>query len=160
MGYQTQEKMLASLDRVMRLLKRCPTSRSRHGRGVYRLLTIINEANNTSTRDLAELLDVRPSSLNEQLVLLEQEELIRRERDLNDQRVFLVELLPKGKQHLATIIQEQQKFNEELGKILTKEESETLVFLTEKLAKGLEPLTTTTDDNKRRHHHHSKKDYR
>lgn len=158
MVYQTQEKMLASLDRVMRLLKRCPTSGSRHGRGVYRLLTIINEANNTSTRDLAELLDVRPSSLNERLVLLEQEELIRRERDPNDQRVFLVKLLPKGKQHLDTIIQEQRKFNEELGKILTKEESETFVFLTEKLAKGLEPLTTT-DDKKRRHHHHSKKDY-
>ena len=158
MVYQTQEKMLASLDRVMRLLKRCPTSRSRHGRGVYRLLTIINETNNTSTRDLAELLDVRPSSLNERLVLLEQEELIRRERDPNDQRVFLVELLPKGKQHLDTIIQEQRKFNEELGKILTKEESETFVFLTEKLAKGLEPLTTT-EEKKRRHHHHSKKDY-
>ncbi len=158
MVYQTQEKMLASLDRVMRLLKRCPTSRSRHGRGVYRLLTIINETNNTSTRDLAELLDVRPSSLNERLVLLEQEELIRRERDPNDQRVFLVELLPKGKQHLDTIIQEQRKFNEELGKILTKEESETFVFLTEKLAKGLEPLTIT-EEKKRRHHHHSKKDY-
>jgi DNA-binding MarR family transcriptional regulator len=107
---------------------------------------------------LAELLDVRPSSLNERLVLLEQEELIRRERDPNDQRVFLVELLPKGKQHLDTIIQEQRKFNEELGKILTKEESETFVFLTEKLAKGLEPLTTT-EEKKRRHHHHSKKDY-
>lgn len=158
MVYQTQEKMLASLDRVMRLLKRCPTSRSRHGRGVYRLLTIINETNNTSTRDLAELLDVRPSSLNERLVLLEQEELIRRERDPNDQRVFLAELLPKGKQHLDTIIQEQRKFNEELGKILTKEESETFVFLTEKLAKGLEPLTIT-EEKKRRHHHHSKKDY-
>ena len=159
MVYQTQEKMLASLDRVMRLLKRCPTSRSRHGRGVYRLLTIINENKNTSTRDLAELLDVRPSSLNERLVLLEQEELIRRERDLSDQRVFLVELLPKGKQHLNTIIQEQRKFNEELGKILTIEESETLILLIDKLALGLEPLTATTDDHKRRHHHHSEKDY-
>lgn len=158
MEYQTQEKVLASFDRVMRLLKRCPTSRSRHGRGVYRLLTIINENKKTSTRDLAELLDVRPSSLNERLVILEQEELIKRDRDLSDQRVFLVELLPKGKQHLDKIIQEQLKFNEELGKILTIEESETLVLLTEKLAKGLEPLTTT-DETKRRHHHHSKKDY-
>ena len=153
-----QEDMLESLDRVMRLLKRCPTNRSHHGRGVYRLLKLIDKSNNISTKDLAQELDVRPSSLNERLVKLEQDEFVRRDRDPDDQRVFIIELLPKGKQHLAAIIQEHLSFNEKLAKILTKEENDTLISLTEKLAIGLEPLAIIKDDE-RKHHHH-KKDYR
>lgn len=137
---QTNEAMLASLDRVMRLLRRRPAKRTNLGRGVYRLLVMIRDREEITTRELAELLEIRPSSLNERLSRLESEQLIMRERDPRDQRVFLVRLLPAGEAHLEEIRQERSAFNEAVGKILTEEEAKVLMGLTDKLAEGIEAL--------------------
>ena len=53
----TNENMLASLDRVMRLLRRGHSTNSHGGRSVYRMLAIIQRQEGISTRELAELLD-------------------------------------------------------------------------------------------------------
>ncbi len=134
----TNEAMLASLDRVMRLLRRRPAGRQHLGRGTYRLLLMIQKNNLISTRELAHLLGIRPSSLNERLTSLEEKEIIARRRDPKDLRVFLVELLPAGEIYLEKVRTERNQFNEAVGTILTKAEAEQLMQLAEKLADGIE----------------------
>lgn len=135
-----EEMMLAKLDLVMRLLRRRPAGKQRLGRGVYRLLTRIRESEEISTRALADRLGMRPSSLNEKLARLEKEEILMRERDPKDQRVFLVRLLPKGATLYDEIRAERQTMNDAIGGILTEDEVEQMAALADKLAKGLEEI--------------------
>lgn len=139
----TNEIMLASLDRIMRLLRRQPARRTNLGRGVYRLLTMIRNREDLSTRELATLLEIRPASLNEKLVRLENEQIISRERDPRDQRVYLVRLLPAGEAHLEHVQAERKKFNESVGHILNDEEAKDLIRLANKLADGIEAIIDT-----------------
>ncbi len=139
-----EETMLAKLDLVMRLLRRRPAGKQRLGRGVYRLLTRIREHEEISTRELADSLGMRPSSLNEKLASLEKEEILVRERDPKDQRVFLVKLQPKGVALYEEIRTERQKMNDGISTILSEEEVEAMTSLAEKLAAGLEQLAEET----------------
>ncbi len=133
-----QEPILPALDRVMRLLRRRPAAGQHAGRGVFRLLSLIQETPGMSTRELAERLDVRPSSLNEKLARLEEEDILRRVRDAGDQRIFLLELLPKGEAHLNEIRAERKRMNDAIGSILTEAEGKALTGLLQKLGDGLE----------------------
>jgi len=137
----TNEAMLASLDRVMRLLRRRPARRTNLGRGVYRLLSMIRDREGISTRELATLLEIRPSSLNEKLIRLETEQIISRERDPRDQRVFLVRLLPRGEAHLERIHAERKQFYKSVSQILTEDEVRDMIGLANKLADGIEALS-------------------
>ncbi len=144
--------MLAQLDRVMRLLRRRPAGRPAVSRGAFRLLGIVQAMGTISTRELAIELDVRPSSLNEALTQLEQEQMLLRTRDPQDQRVFLVRLQPKGEERLKVMRAERDRLNGEITKILTGEETAALTLLTEKLADGLERLTTPPEYEGRHRH--------
>lgn len=139
-----EEMMLAKLDLVMRLLRRRPAGKRHQGRGVYRLLTRIRECDEISTRELADRLGMRPSSLNEKLARLEKEGILSRERDPKDQRVFLVKLQPKGITLYEKIQTERKKMDGRIRGILTEEEVEQMTSLAEKLAQGLEKLTEDT----------------
>jgi len=66
-----------------------------HGQG--RILALLKMQDNLSTRDLSYLLDIRVSSLNEQLAKLEKNGFIIREASEADKRVMLVKLTEKGK---------------------------------------------------------------
>lgn len=145
-----EEKMLAKLDLVMRLLRRRPVGKQRLGRGVYRLLTRIQEHEAISTRELADSLGMRSSSMNEKLASLEKEEILVRERDQKDQRVFIVKLQPKGVVLYDEIRAERQKMNDAIGTILSEEEVETLTSLAEKLADGLEKQALEAPAEERR----------
>ena len=138
------ETMLSALDRVMRLMRRIPTKQKNNiGRGVYRLLTRIQNNPGISTRELANRMEIRPSSLNERLSKLEEAELITRTRDENDQRVFIVNLLPKGEEHLDLINEEREIFNQSISQILSTEEANQLTELVNKLSNGIEALNNT-----------------
>lgn len=138
-----REEMLAALDRVMRLLRRNPSGERgeghRHGgRGAHRVLHMLQTGGEVSTRVLAERLDIRPSSLNERLVRLEQEGLIVRRRDPQDQRTFLVALLPEGEAHLQEMKAHRAAREARLEGILDADEMAQLTALVQKLADGLE----------------------
>ena len=107
---------------------------------MYRILSIVQENGEISTRDLSELLDLRSSSLNEKLARLEQEEMLLRVRDTRDQRSFVVKLQPKGEEHLKAIRTERKQLNKSIGTILAEEESRELTQLLRKLADGIEQL--------------------
>lgn len=136
-----EEAMLNSIDRVMRLLRRRPQDKQHLGRGVYRLLRRINENDGITTRELAESLGMRTSSLNERLSRLEQENIISRERDSKDQRIFIVKLNEGGVALLNELNEERRQMNSFIGKILTDEEIETMTKLAIKLGDGLTLVT-------------------
>lgn len=138
-----EEIMLASLDRVMRTLRRRPAGKQKLGRGGYRLLKIISEQPNSPTRVIADRLGMRTSSLNERLVRMEAEGVITRERDEKDQRVFLVNILPAGEAILEALRGERQKMGRVIEGILTEAEIDTLTELADKLSSGLKELGET-----------------
>ena len=147
-----QEALLFEFDRVMRLLRRRPAGMPNYGRGTYRLLDRIQGNSGLSTRALAELMDVRPSSLNEALAGLEREGLLLRRRNPEDQRVFIVRLLPKGEEQLEKMRAAKGLVGAEIGKLLTEDEALALTRLAGKLADGLEALTPSSEqDTPRRH---------
>ena len=65
MDKKNQENMLGNMDRVMRQLRRRPEGRRYGGRWTYRILRLLSETPGLSTRQLAEIMDIRPASLNE-----------------------------------------------------------------------------------------------
>lgn len=137
--------MLAALDRVMRTLKRRPAGKQRLGRGGYRLLKLISEQPNSPTRVLAERLGMRTSSLNERLVRMEAEGVIRRERDAKDQRVFLVNISPAGEAVLETLRLEREAMSQVIEEILTEEEIDKMTELADKLSRGLKEVADKAD---------------
>ena len=148
----TNENMLASLDRVMRLLRRGHSTNSHGGRSVYRMLAIIQRQEGISTRELAELLDMRPSSLNEKLIDLEHDELIRRTRNEHDQRIFMIQLQAKGLEQLEAIKQERFAFNTKVAGILSEAEAMELSKLATKLSDGLEEMMQVEPKGQRHGH--------
>lgn len=134
------DNMLSNLYRVMRQLRRRPQGTKHADRGTYWLLRTIAKFPDISTRELAEKMDIRQASLNERLVRLESEGLIRRDRDSKDQRVFVVNLEQIGRDHLLVSQEIRSKMNESISKILTAEEIRDLTSLAEKLAIGLEEI--------------------
>ena len=136
-----EEQILAQLDRVMRLLKRRPAGKKHLGRGVFRILQTVKDHTGISTRALADRMELRPSSLNERLLRLEQDGYLTRERDPNDQRVFLVRLNPKGEDLLLEIMNERAERHASIAGILTDEEMMMMNQLMDKLATGLDALS-------------------
>ena len=134
------ESMLANMDRVMRQLRRRPTSSHHGGRGSYRLLKTIYEKPGVSTKELSELMDIRRASLNEKLVRFESKGIIKRERDEKDQRIQVVYLENSGLSYLDKVKEIRAKKNESISSVLTKEEIHELARLSDKLASGLEAL--------------------
>lgn len=137
---KNEEMMLASLDRVMRTLRRRPVGKQKLGRGGYRLLKIISEQPNTPTRVIADRLGMRTSSLNERLVRLEAEGVITRTRDEKDQRVFVVNIAPEGEKVLDALRLERQEMGQVIEGILSQEEIASLTQLADKLSRGLKEL--------------------
>ena len=67
-------------------------------RGQGRILAALNLKDGISTKDLAYLLGIRVSSMNELLSKLEKAGLVKREQSEQDKRVMLVKLTEKGKE--------------------------------------------------------------
>lgn len=141
MENKNTDKVISSLDRVMRLLRRRPGKDINIGRGVFRLLRVIEKNDGITTRELASMLEIRPSSMNERLVKLEEEGFVIRERDVNDQRVFTVRITEEGTEHLETLRKERKDFYSTLGGILNPEESTELEKLLDKFSEGIEKLS-------------------
>lgn len=133
-----EDQLLAQMDRVMRILRRRPAGKQHLGRGVFRILKTVKENEAISTRELADHMDLRPSSLNERLSRLEKEGFLTRERDPKDQRVYLVTLNTKGEELLKEILEVRAERNASIAEVLTEEEMNRMNQLTDKLATGLE----------------------
>ena len=89
--------ILASL-KLARAMRRCPPERGEapFPPAVGRLLACAAENPGVSSRELCELLDVRPSSLSEMLARAEADGLLTRTADEADKRIQRITLTEKG----------------------------------------------------------------
>lgn len=142
-----EDSMLANLDRVMRQLRRRPKGSNHVGRGTYRLLKTISEFPGISTRDLSEALEIRQASLNEKLMKLENEGLIKREKDIQDGRIRVVYLEVSGVEHLKRSQEYKSKINDSIATILNVEEIQIMSSLAKKLAIGLEAINIEVENH-------------
>lgn len=109
-----------------------PMADPTHGQG--RILALLKMRDNLSTRDLAYLLGIRVSSLNEQLAKLEKNGYITREASEADKRVMLVKLTAKGQTE-----QHQQKDYSDIFSCLSDDEQTNLGQYLDRLVAALEP---------------------
>ncbi len=107
---------------------------------VGRLLACVAENPNVSSRDLCEILDLRPSSLSEMLTRAESEGWITRTVDESDRRVQRVNLSPKGKSFIEQMEAARQKDLERKTACFTEEEKAQFCALCDKLSTHLESL--------------------
>ncbi|MBU5591651.1 MarR family transcriptional regulator [Clostridium sp. MSJ-4] len=135
-------ELYGALHRLNRQMHRT-SHRENHGKGgLYHgqanLLLLILQNNGASQRDLAEQLDVRPSSMTEMLRKLEQSGLIVRKQDNKDQRVMRIYLTGEGEKVAQKMSESKDAFVESLFQGLTEDEQKQLFILTEKLCASLE----------------------
>lgn len=102
-----------------------------HGR--VRLMNMLKENGELSQREIAEKLDIRPQSLSELLVKMENEGFISRRQDKEDKRVTLVALTEKGEEQLVILRQANREHAEKLFSPLTDEEKDALLAILKKL---------------------------
>ena len=96
--------ILASL-KLARAMRRCPPERGEapFPPAVGRLLACAAENPGVSSRELCELLDVRPSSLSEMLARAEADGLLTRTADEADKRVQRITLTEKGSRLISEL---------------------------------------------------------
>lgn len=106
-----------------------------HYRGAQsRLLTVVAENDGITQRELAEILDVRPSSLTAMVGKMEQFELIKRKQDEKDQRVMHIYITDKGKEIEVKSKDDIQKLADLLFENLSEEEIKNMLAIIEKLS--------------------------
>ena len=134
METDTTIKLYAALSRLGRQLHRyAPRSdfAGTYFRGKSRILQFIAEHDGVIQRDLAEEMDVRPSSMTEMLLKMERVGLITREQDTGDQRVMHIHITEQGRAMVEAARRTEPKIADSAFDVLTDDEREELLRLTE-----------------------------
>ncbi len=148
---------------VMKLMRSMRRRPPRPEEGLYpgmgRPLEVLAENNNVSSRELAELLDIRPSSLTELLSRLESEGMVARTPDENDRRVSRVSLTDKGRELAEKMKAEHEQRKARASACFTDEEAGQFCALCERLGEHLQTIAKEDgedcgDDDFVPHHHH------
>ena len=138
-------KLYTALHRLGRQLHRCAhrIGHADHYREQSRLLLLISENDGVIQRDLAEEMDVRPSSMTEMLAKMEQLGLIERRQDEKDQRVMHIFLTEQGKSEAMESQGATKTMTDVLFGGMSEEEISQMLSLTEKLSTYLNAVDTT-----------------
>ncbi|WP_195263414.1 MarR family winged helix-turn-helix transcriptional regulator [Clostridium sp. 1001275B_160808_H3] len=126
--------------------------------GKMMLLALISENDGIIQRDLAEMIDMRPSSMTEMLSSLEKNSLIKREQDEKDRRIMHVYLTEAGKSSLEEVENINDNLSNSIFNCLTVEEKEKMLGIINKVNKNLESLNNIGEDDDKcgeGHHGHS-----
>lgn len=130
--------------KLTRSMRRCPPRPGKPGEGFHpgmgRTLNILAENEGVSSRELAELLDLRPSSLTELLTRLESEGLVTRTPDENDRRVSRVALSDKGRELAAKMTAEHEERKAKASACFTDEEAVQFCEMCQRLGLHLEAM--------------------
>lgn len=134
---QEQHEWLDALLHLMRLMRRGSGQNRDLPRSVYHLLRVVMDEGSIRTSELAQRLDIRPSSLTELLHRAQAHELITRERDPDDSRAYRIRATPGGaalmeRHHDAHVARAQS-----LRLALTPEEAAQFTQLCQKLCDHL-----------------------
>ena len=123
------------------------------GGSAGRLLACIAENPDVSSRDLCEILDLRPSSLSEMLARAESGGWITRTVDEADRRIQRVNLSPKGKAFIAEMEAAREKDAQRKTACFTEEEKAQFCALCNRLSEHLESLSLDVPENMPRPEH-------
>lgn len=123
-----------------------------HYREQSRLLRLIAENDGIIQRDLAVEMDVRPSSMTEMLIKMEQIGYINRRQDEKDQRIMHIFLTEEGKNTAEESKNTTDRFTETMFKSLSEEEISQFLALALKLCDNLD--ADANDKNMQEHHGH------
>ena len=107
---------------------------------ISRLLICIAKNPHISSRDLCEILDLRPSSLSEMLSRAESEGYITRVVDEEDRRMQHVDLSPKGQAYFDEMEAAYKEDVKKKSDCFTEEEKELFCSLCRRLTAHLESL--------------------
>lgn len=169
MSTTTSNELFHSLHRLIRIIHRLSHHAMRQRGGLYHqqahLLHLVAQNDGSNQRDLAEQMDVRPSSMTEMLTKLEQAGLIIRKQDEQDQRVMRIYLTDAGKQAAEESTLRNDDFIAAFFNGLTEEEKTQMLALIEKLCLSLETnhdldrdkLSREERDWRHAHHHHGQR---
>lgn len=141
------ESMLANMDKVMRQFRQKTRDGHFAGRGTYRFLNAGSKAPGLSTKELAEIINLRCAFLNEKLMRLENEGMIKRERDEDDQLICVVHLESASLDYLFIIQGIRSKKNQTVSALLSSEEIHELARFSEKLASALKRINNENKEN-------------
>ena len=134
-------KLLIAMHRLGRQLHRAYHHEHAHHHNHYReqshLLILIAENDGIMQRDLAEKMDVRPSSMTEMITKMENAGFITRQKDEKDQRIMHIFLTEKGKSSVEDSQKNDVMLTASLFQGLTDEEITEMLRLTEKLSAHL-----------------------
>ena len=148
-------ELYQGLHRINRQMHRMAHRDNYKKGGIYHgqahLLVAVLNHDGASQRDLAEQLDVRPSSMTEMLTKLEKNNLIVRKQDEKDQRVMHIHLTEEGKKSAEEILESKDHSAASFFQALSEEEQEQLMLLVKKLSAGLE---AEDDCHESRHYGH------
>ena len=115
--------------------------------GQMKLLSIISKNDGIIQRDLAEILDMRPSSLTEMVSNLEKNSLISRKQDENDRRIMHVYLTEEGKKIIESFKQAKDELHDSVFSCLTLDEKEKMLEIVRKVNSSLESLDNLSEDS-------------
>ena len=146
---------------LMRSLKRHSMHRSGSSNRLMQLLSLIVAHDGSKASELANLMGIRPSSLTEKIIRLEEDGLITRVKDDQDQRIQRVFITKEGSEHVKDIVIKEES---PTTNILTPKEEEQFILLCKKLTKGLNqkadqnsvPMLNRDGHGPRRGHGHGK----
>jgi DNA-binding MarR family transcriptional regulator len=150
----TSNNLYNALYRLIRQMHRFAHRGMFHKSGLYHqqahLLHLISQNDGANQRDLAEQMDVRPSSMTEMLNKLERSGLIIRKQDEQDQRVMRIYLTETGQKSAAQAIGITGDYSGLLFNCLTEEEKIQMLAIIEKLCLNLETLATPEETDLRK----------
>ncbi|MCR4436371.1 MAG: MarR family transcriptional regulator [Clostridiales bacterium] len=116
-------------------------------RGQANLLLLILKNNGASQGDLAEQLDVRPSSMTEMVAKMERAGLVTRKQDEKDQRVMRIYLTEDGRKAAESLAGTTDEFLGSIFNSLTDEEKEQMLVITEKLCASMEAMNVSKGED-------------
>ena len=117
----------------------CGGEKRRH-RGLWYLLSLLEEGEGKSQSTLAKEAGIRPQSVSEAVSLLEERGFVRRSEGTEDRRISLVFITPLGREHSREVEKERRKRAKHFFAPLTEGEKESLAMLLEKLCEEEEVI--------------------
>ena len=143
-----ENDVILSVLKLSRAMRRCPPDPGEHPfpPAAGRLLERVAENSNVSSRELCEIMDVRPSSLSEMLSRAESEGWIIRTTDEEDRRIQRIALSEKGREAVAQMREARKADYEKKTACFTEAEKEQFCHLANRLSEHMESLAADLPD--------------
>ena len=140
-----------SVMRLQRNLKRCSeiVQPNSYGRGQGRLLQFISDYDGITAQQLANLMDIRPSSLTSRLRSLQQDGNIIKTRDEHDARIIHIHITEKGKAALSQRKSAKQTVAADFCDCLSPEEQKLFIEMCNRLSENLADIKEKDTQRKR-----------